>query len=248
MQVRKGECWGVIPARGGSKSIPLKNIAPFAGRPLIDYNILSAQAAKTVSRLICSTDSPEISEHCRAMQIEVHDRPAEFAGDDARVDRAISQLLEDIHAREAAVAEFIALLQPTSPFLLPGHIDACVGELKTNPGAGSAQTVTECPHNHHAFNQRIVTGSGEVSFRFEAERRRGYNKQNKPRHFVFGNVIVFRSDKMLAQGTVFAQPSRAIEIEWPYDFDADGPQDFKLGALLLEQGMVALPFIDGPQS
>ena len=244
VKVRPGMAWGFLPARGGSKSIPLKNIAPFAGRPLIDYNILAAKAARSISRLICSTDSSEIVEHCQIMGVETHDRPAKLAGDDAPVDAVVAHLLEDLQAREGVVAEFVALLEPTSPFLLRAHIEACIAALKADPEAGSSQTVAKCPPKHHAFAQRVIKDA-EVFFRFEDIRRRAYNKQRRGTHYVFGNLVVFRSVAMLAQGTVFARRSRPVIIEPPYDFDADGPADFRLGEQMLERGLVALPHLDG---
>lgn len=154
----------------------------------------------------------------------------------------VEHLLLDLEAREGAVAEFIAFAQPTSPFLLPEHITECLERMAADPTAASAQTVVECPHNHHAYNQRVVV-DGMVSFRFPEERRHAYSKQTKPKHYLFGNLIVVRSRAALEQGTMHAEPSRAVPIEWPYDFDADGPADFRLGELLLENGFVKLPFL-----
>jgi CMP-N-acetylneuraminic acid synthetase len=240
--ILEGVAWGLLPARGGSKSIPLKNLAPLAGRPLIDYNILAARAAATIDRLLCSTDHPAIADHCRSMAVEIHERPAELAGDDTPVNAVIAHLLDDIGRREGAVAEFVALLQPTSPFLLPAQIDACIAALRNDPGAGSAQTVTPCPHNHHAYNQRVIT-DGRVDFRFPAERQAAYNKQKKPPHYVFGNLVVFRSAAFRAAGTVFAGPSIPIPVPPPYDFDADGPADFRLASLMVEHRLVDLPVL-----
>lgn len=242
MQVIKGETWGLIPARGGSKSIPLKNLTAFAGRPLIDYVALAAQASGRATRLICSTDSPEIAQRCRALGVEAHDRPAELGRDETPVIDVIAHLLRDLADRDGAVAEFVALLQPTSPFLLPAHIDAAVDALMADPDAGSAQTVVPCPHNHHAVNQRIIA-DGEVRFRFPAERAQAYNKQRKAPHLLFGNLLVFRAAAALAQHAPFATPSLPVEIPFHYGFDLDGPDDVRLGEALLAAGLVALPHL-----
>ena len=73
--IHKGVCWGFIPARGGSKSIPLKNIARFCGKPLMDYCINAAKHCNGLDKIICSTDSIDIEKHCNLRNIEVHNRP-----------------------------------------------------------------------------------------------------------------------------------------------------------------------------
>lgn len=243
MTIRKNECWGLIPARGGSKSIPLKNIAEFAGVALIDYNIRAAAQSVSLSRTICTTDSDEIAAHCRKCGIDVHPRPDNLGADDTAVIDVILYTLDEIEAREGSVPEFVALLQPTSPFLRTHHIDNCVAELRDNPAAGSAQTVITPPHNSHAYNQRQII-DGEVTFRFAEERAKAYNKQTKPEFWLFGNLVVFRVDYCRAQKAVFATPSRAVPIEQYYGFDADGPEDFQLGELLIKNNFVELPHME----
>ncbi len=240
MNILDGVSWGLIPARGGSKSIRLKNLVPFAGRPLLDYQVLAARGSGRIERLICSTDSVKIAEHCVTLDIEVHDRPRELSGDNVPVLSVITHLLNDIDAREGGVAELIALLQPTSPFLLPSHIAECVDALLTHPEAASAQTVIPCPHAHHAVNQRVIEG-GAVAFRYPDKRARAFNKQRKQQHYLFGNLVVFRSTALVAQKTPFPVPSLPVEIAPPYGFDLDVQEDVTMGELMLEAGVVSLP-------
>jgi CMP-N-acetylneuraminic acid synthetase len=242
MRILSAAAWGFIPARGGSKSIPLKNLALFGGRPLLDYCLLAAKSWPGFSRLILSTDSPEIAARGRRFSVEIHDRPAHLAGDDVPNNQVVLSFLRDLIERDLPLPEIMALLQPTSPFVLPEHIGLCAQSLLADAAAGSAQTVAPCPHNSHAYNQRIVV-DGKVKFRFPEERRTAYNKQTKPPHFLFGNLLVFRSAAALAQGTIMAEPSLAVPISRPYDFDADSPEDFRLGSLLLAHGFVSLPHL-----
>jgi CMP-N,N'-diacetyllegionaminic acid synthase len=242
IRIIPGAVWALIPARGGSKSIPLKNLAQFGGRPLLDYNLLAARAWGGYSRLFCSTDSPEIAARARRFEAEIHPRPASLGLDDTSTYDVVAHFLRDLEAREGSVAEIIALPQPTSPFILPEHIDRCVKGLLADAAAGSAQTIVPCPHNCHAYNQRLVA-DGKIKFRFPEERRLAYNKQTKPPYYLFGNMLVFRSAAALAQGTLFAEPSLAVPISHPYEFDADGPEDFRLGSLILAHGLVDLPHL-----
>jgi len=242
MNILPGVCWALVPARGGSKSIPLKNIARFAGRPLIDYGIHAAQAASRVSRIVCSTDSPEITERCEDLGVTVHARPADLGGDDTAVLDVIDHFARDMSDNTGGVAEMIALVQPTSPFLLPEHLDQAIEALTDDAAAGSAQTVIACPHNHHAFNQRNIK-DGYTDFIYPKERKAAYNKQTKPVHYLFGNIVVFRTEAALEQAAVFALPSRAVEIPEVFGFDADGPDDFSLGELMLDGGLLDLPHL-----
>ncbi|MBH63438.1 MAG: acylneuraminate cytidylyltransferase [Alphaproteobacteria bacterium] len=243
MNVLPGVCWGLIPARGGSRSVPLKNIADLGGRPLLDYCALAAQQSASVVRIICSTDSQPIEARCRELQVEVSARPAALSGDSVAVADVIVDFLRTSGTDSGGVPECIALLQPTSPFIVPEQIDTCVKELLADPLAGSAQTVIDCPHNHHAYNQRLVS-DGYVNWRFAEERLQAYNKQSKPKHHLFGNLVVFRSESILQSGAVFADPSIAVEVPAVYGFDCDGPDDFRLGDLLLQAGFVSLPHIE----
>lgn len=110
---------GVIPARGGSKRFPGKNIAPFRNRPLIAWTILAAQQAE-LDTLICSTDDEEIeiialSYGCRAIK-----RPAHLASDHASCEAVLR------HALGLFPHETVVLLQPTSPLRLASDIDDCL--------------------------------------------------------------------------------------------------------------------------
>jgi len=243
MNVKSGECWGFVPARGGSKSIPLKNISPFAGRPLMDYCVLAAKACPDITRIICSTDSREIRANCEKLQIEINDRPAALGGDMTPVMDVFRDFLETVQAEEGAIPEYIAFLQPTSPFILPEHITDCIEALKKDPLAGSSQTVTDCPHQLHAMNQRVIE-EGYVRFSDPEAIRKNYNKQKKRKHFLFGNVIVLRTRHCLEQNFVFADPSLPILVDPIWGFDADGPLEFPLGEFLLAGGYVKLPFLD----
>ncbi|MEW5724950.1 MAG: acylneuraminate cytidylyltransferase family protein [Thermodesulfobacteriota bacterium] len=236
----KPEILGLIPARGGSKSVPLKNIAPLAGHPLVAYTINAAKKSESIGRVVCSTDSPEIRAVCLAAGIEVLDRPAALAGDNSPVLDTIIQVLEALKAADGYVPEAVALLQPTSPFVLPGQIDECVRQLLAHPEAGSVQTITALPHNCHAYNQREIK-DGYLRFRFAAERAVCYNKQTKPKFYLFGNLIVTRTTALLEKRDVFAPPSLPVEIPPAYATDVDGPDDFERAEFLIERGKVQLP-------
>jgi CMP-N-acetylneuraminic acid synthetase len=223
-----------VSARGGSKSIPLKNLASLGGRPLLDYGVMAARASGCCDRIVCSTDHQAIERRASDLEIECDRRPPALATDEAAVADVASEWLH-----RAGMPEVVVLVQPTSPFVRPSDIRAVVEALLERPDAASAQTVTRCPHNHHAWNQREVI-EGVARFRFAEERGKAINKQAKPELWLFGNVVAARPRAFSDPLGFFAPPSIAIPIERPYDLDIDDRADLALGNAILRAGAVSL--------
>jgi CMP-N,N'-diacetyllegionaminic acid synthase len=240
-KIVQGGVLGVIPARGGSKSVPLKNLAPLAGRPLIDYCITVAQAVmpKTVHRLVCSTDHPAIKDFCLSRSVEVIDRPPEIATDTAPTDDAVRHVLQTIADADGAMPEIVVLFQPTSPFVLPEHINEIVRILLDEPTLDTAQSLAHLPHNMHALNQRIIK-DGRVYFRFWEERKLAYNKQLKPMHYRYGNILAFRSETLMAGTPCFGPNCGSFVVDSAYAHDVDGPEDFEYAEFLIEKKKVVV--------
>lgn len=237
ISVAAGESWALIPARGGSKSIPLKNLARLNGVPLIDYAIGAARHTGKISRIICSTDSGEIGSHCRDLGVEVDERQAELAGDHVAT---VDVLLEFVRrkAREgAALPEYLVLIEPTSPFVSPDDIDECIRRLDNDATADSAQTVTPVSSNSHAYNQRYHDANGS-NFLYPQERKVCVNKQSKPCFFIHGNVRVMRIESLLRSRSIFGARSLPVEIPKIRAMDVDGPEDLLLAEAMLASGLV----------
>jgi len=132
----------LIPARGGSKSIPHKNILPLGGFPLIAYSIAAAQASQTITRVIVSTDDEEIAEVSRSYGAETpFARPTEHARD-ATPDLPVFQhALEWLADNEDYHPDIVVQLRPTSPFRRVWHIDQAVLRLLEHPEADAIRTV-----------------------------------------------------------------------------------------------------------
>lgn len=234
-----GEVWGIITARGGSKSIPLKNLVPVAGRPLVQYVIEAAKRATSINRIICSTDSEKISDVAKTFGIDVTERPAHLAGDMVNTIDVLLNLMQTINEAERLLPEIIVLLQPTSLFVTSSQIDITVSALMDNPNAKSSQTVIKVPHQFHAHNQRHVLDNGnDVAFVYEKERAKGYNKQTKPVYYAPGNLIVTRTEALLKTGTIFGRPSVPIVIPPITAYDLDGPEDLTFAELIIKHKLV----------
>ena len=115
---------GIIPARGGSKGIPRKNIKMIAGKPLIAWTIEAAKKSKLMDRFVVSTEDPEVAAISREYGAEVVDRPKELATDEATTISALQHVLSLIKA------DTVVLLQPTSPVRETDLIDICIKRFK----------------------------------------------------------------------------------------------------------------------
>jgi CMP-N,N'-diacetyllegionaminic acid synthase len=118
----------VIPARGGSKSIPRKNLQPLRGLPLIAWTIEIAKTTPEIDRVIVSTDDDEISDIARSHGAEVYKRPENLATDTSLVGDAIRDLYKKL-VYEGEKADIIVLLEPTCPIRPDGLVSLCLSSL-----------------------------------------------------------------------------------------------------------------------
>lgn len=121
----------MIPARGGSKGIPRKNLREVGGRPLITWTIEQALAAEADLHVLVSTDDGEIAEAARAAGADVPWlRPAELAVDTAATEPTVEHAIDQVTAATGAEPEAVLLLQATSPIRLPGTLDRAVAQFR----------------------------------------------------------------------------------------------------------------------
>lgn len=241
MKILKNKAWGILTARGGSKSIPLKNIVPVSGKPLLAYNIGAARKSATVERIFCSTDHDRIAQTARDYGAEVLMRPDHLSGDLAPSLDVMIHVAETLAAQEGAIAKILVLLQPTSIFLTSGQIDHAVNALIENPQAKSSQTVIKVPHQFHAHNQRqMFDGGKDIAFVFQKEREVGYSKQTKPVFYTYGNLIVTRTEALVSERNLFARPSIPIVIPLDTAYDLDGPDDIAPAELMIKNKVVEI--------
>ena len=161
---------GIIPARGGSKSVPRKNLHPLGDRPLIAWSIASALAAKSLDRVIVSTDDMEIAAVARAAGADVPFlRPAAIAADDTPDLPVFQHVLAELAPIEGYVPDAVVHLRPTQPFRTAGEIDAVVELLRTS-GADCVKSVRAVAE--HPFKMYRWEGGRLVPYLDSEERRR----------------------------------------------------------------------------
>ena len=147
MSIDASKVLALIPARGGSKNPPDKNIQPLRGKPLVAHSVEHALAADYVGRVIVSTDSETIADISRQAGAEVpFMRPSEIAGDHAADLQAFEHALGWLEEEEGYRPELIVHLRPTSPLRPPSIVDQGIGSLLAHPEADSLRTVVPAPH------------------------------------------------------------------------------------------------------
>lgn len=119
---KQPEILALIPARGGSKGVPRKNLQPLKGKPLLAYTIEHARQTPAVSRIVVSTDDPEIADVARRYGAEVIVRPSEISGDTATSESSLAHALDYLADTEGYTPEYVVFLQATSPLRQPDDI------------------------------------------------------------------------------------------------------------------------------
>ncbi len=221
-----------IPARGGSETIPLKNLHPLGDHPLIHWVLSTCRLFKLQYDVIVSTDHPEIREYAQMQGFNVDERPPSLA------DGAISEAVIEYCGRQNHQYDIIILVQPTSPFVISEDIHSVIAALK-NSDYPSAQTICKVPHNYHAWNQRTFSHERCVGWYASKQRTLTNRKQGKPKLYKFGNCVAVRGDPTILQRHgFFALPSRGIVIPWKRALDLDSLDDFELAEALIETGRI----------
>jgi CMP-N-acetylneuraminic acid synthetase len=148
----------VVPARGGSKGVPRKNIRPLAGKPLLAYTLEAARAAARISRLVVSTDDEEIAAAARQWGADVPFlRPPHLADDAAPQVEVVLHALQTVEALEQAVYPYVVLLQPTAPLRSPGDIDASL-DLLISSGCDSVVSYCRVEREHPYYMATLEDG------------------------------------------------------------------------------------------
>jgi N-acylneuraminate cytidylyltransferase len=210
-----GETVAVIPARGGSKGVPRKNLRRVGGIPLIARAISTARAADRVDRVVVSTDDPQIAAVAREWGAEVVSRPAELSGDTASSESAVEHALDQLE-RVGIDVGVVILIQATSPFIDPADLDAAVERVR----AGESDCVFSAVESW-GFLWRTASGdAGAVGINHD-HRRRPRRQERQPEFLETGAFYVmdaagFRAAKHRFFGRIgvaLVPESHAIEID-----------------------------------
>lgn len=232
--VRVTEVLGLIPARGGSKGIPRKNVAGLGGRPLLAYTCEAALASSTLTRTVLSTDDGAIADVGRACGVEVPFlRPAGLSADETPMIDVVRHALRALEQAEGYRPDVLVLLQPTSPLRRARHIDDAV-DLLCASGADSVVTVVPVPHRFSPTSvMRLVEGR-LVAF---AEGPAPARRQDKPRLYARNGpaVLAVKRSVVLDQASLYGDDCRPLVMDAESSVDVDEPADLAYAEHLLER-------------
>jgi CMP-N,N'-diacetyllegionaminic acid synthase len=207
---------GIIPARGGSKGIPKKNIKLLNGKPLIAYT-LEAALSSTIDRVVVSTDCQEIAQVAKQFGVEVIIRPSELAKDSTPTLPVLQHIVNNINETFDAVVT----LQPTSPLRVAKHINEAIELFKNDDMADSLVSVIEVPHNYMPEKLMDIKGKYLVG-NSEAKRRQEINRAYARNGAAIYITKASRLDKYIFGGNIlpyFMSKINSIDVDYIEDWE-----------------------------
>ncbi len=225
----------IIPARGGSKSLPRKNIRLLGGKPLIAYAIAAAKRSRFVGKVIVTTDDQEIAEIAKKWGAEAPFlRPATLAQDSTSMLPVIRHALEWLAEKENYQPDFVLMIQPTSPFIQTKQIDDLMN-LIDHYSADSGITIVETPRPFHPYHIRHLTSDGFLEFDQSELHYRHPTRQSDPKRYAFANIYWFRRDLFLKENKMEVGKRVGLPVEPATAHDINDAFDWEIAEILLKK-------------
>lgn len=220
----------IIPARGGSKGLPGKNVRPLNGKPLIAYAIEEALKAKHIDRVIISTDDEEIAHVAVEYGAELpFMRPAELASDTAMAVDNYIYTIGRLEEESGKPIDAFVVLQPTSPLRIAEDIDGAI-ELFEQKGADSV--ISYCQEAHPVTWHKYLDEEGRFENIFDANIKN--RQENRTSYYPNGAVYVFRTS-MIRDRKYYTDKSYAYVMPRTRSVDIDFIEDFEYAEFLLKR-------------
>lgn len=222
----------IIPARGGSKGIPNKNIIDLCGKPLIQYSIDSAKGSKYIDKVIVSTDSEKIAEVSRKCGADVPFlRPAGISNDVAKSSDVVIHGIDFLKENYGYEYDYVILLQPTSPLRTAKHIDDAI-ELIINSHSRSLVSVKEVSENPVIMRTIEDNKLNEV-LRFDGDNLR---RQDLPKFYIFNGAIYITTVDFIKNKRVFVnEDTIPFVMEEEASIDIDNKLDLKIAEFIMKE-------------
>lgn len=231
------EILALVPARGGSKSVPRKNIRLLAGEPLIAYTIRESQQCQHITRLIVSTDDEEIAKISLEYGAEVPFlRPCELALDHVTDLAVFQSCLHWLQENQDYYPDIVVHLRPTAPLRTVAHINQGIELLLDSPEADSVRSV--CPAGQHPLKMwSVKEGSLTPFVPYHVSRiEEGYNmpRQKLPAVYIQnGAVDVIRTEVILNQGSMSGEVIKPLIMDEDESVNIDSALDWELAEILM---------------
>lgn len=217
----------IIPARGGSKGIPRKNIQPLAGKPLLAYTIEHARQTPAVTRVVVSTDDAEIAAVAEQYGAEVIWRPAEISGDDASSESALLHALDHLRDTEGYEPDLVVFLQATSPLRQPDDIQKAIEALQREQ---ADSLFSACPV--HGFVWRRE-GEKLSSLSYDYRHRPRRQEVSGEDLIENGSIYIFKPTVLRQYGNRLGGKIAVYQMHPLDSFQVDEPGDLRLIEQLL---------------
>jgi len=230
------EVLAIIPARGGSKGIPRKNLALLCGKPLIQYTIDAAKGSKFITKLILSSDDEEIIEYCKSQNVEVFfKRSAVLAKDNIPMLPIIKHAVSFLEENMSYKPDYIILLQPTSPLRAEKHIDEAINML-INSDVDSIVSVVEVPHNFNPYSIMKLEDSYLKPF-LEYDENMNL-RQMKPKFYARNGAAIyaFTCNCLTTKNSIYGDKILPYFMRKEESIDIDDEFDLKIAEFVLENG------------
>ena len=222
----------VIPARGGSKGIPRKNLRPLAGKPMIYYSIKASLAADLVDRVVVSTDDDEIALLSKRFGADVLMRPKQLADDVTTLDPVIECAVKQAEEKWKEKYDVIVTVQPTSPLITEKEVNSAIEFLRE----GSNDTVLSVVDDRHL---RWTIENGRPKPQYTAR----MNRQQLPANYKETGAIIVCTRKQLSRGTRIGSKIHLLEIKHEQSFDIDTFADLALCESLLNRKKIVFAVV-----
>ncbi len=206
----------IIPARGGSKGIPRKNIKLLAGKPLISYTIETAKQSKHINQIIVSTEDQEIKEVAQKYGAEVIDRPEELAQDNIPTLPVLQHVVQTLQDNNEQV-KLIVLLQPTAQFQKVEEIDEAI-EIMLNRNWDSLISLSPIPKHFNPIWQKTLAEDGQVLNESNNEPinddKKSTHRQNlEQTYWKNGQIYIMTPETLMEKGSLFGDRCTSYIID-----------------------------------
>lgn len=220
----------VIPARGGSKRLPRKNILPLNGKPLIGWSIEAAILSQYIDKVIVSSDDDEILEIAKKFDADIIKRPSNLATDEASTYDAVEHAVKSIEKYD-----YIVLLQPTSPLRKSSHIDEAIESLVQKE---SNSIVSVCEMDHSPLWSNTLPKDLSMSNFIKKEISSQRSQDLSVYYRINGALYIVKTEEFYKEKTFFLKnKSFAYKMDRKDSIDIDELIDFKIAQIFLSESL-----------
>ncbi len=233
MSKKKPYILGVIPARGGSKSVPRKNLAPLNGKPMFYYTIEAAQQSKLLTHFVVSSEDEEIIKVAKSFGAPApFVRPAELATDEAPSLPVVQHAVREVESRKGVTFDYVVLLQATSPLRNSADIDAALEKL-IETGADSVVSVVRVAH-HHPARMRFIENDLLIQLPMGEQKEMQRRQDLPPVYIRNGAIFATKRSVVMDQNSMLGKVSRPYVMPESRSANVDTKFDFLVVEVMMQ--------------